>query len=62
MDDAARDEHTGYVRPADRAAFRLLENFIESDGDTERIELLDDSRGARVSLLSELAQFLLQRV
>src|SRR2546423_6661035 len=48
VNDAARNEGARYVRPADRAAIRLLKNFVQREPDAKGIQLFDDARRSRV--------------
>ena len=55
------DEHAGEVRPTDRGITGTRQHVLESDRDTERIELRDDLDGARVAAIAKVPERLLDR-
>jgi hypothetical protein len=61
-DHTPRDHRARDVRSPDRSAIRLLENFVECKGKAERVELLDDSAGARMSEATELREVPLESI
>ena len=62
VDRAPRHQRTRHVRPADRPAIRLTQDFIERDLDAERVELANDFLRPLVSHVPQLGEPPLERV